>query len=672
MSSCLSPCGTCLSANRSISIQQYANNSMEVFMVLKKVFEPITINQTKIRNRMVVSAMVTNFCGADGKSNQKFIAYHEHKARGGFGLIITEDFAISPTAGGFKTLPGLWCDEQIPSHRELTDRVHAQGAKIICQIYHAGRETSSDITGVHNIAPSPIKEPTVAETPREMTIAEIHQMVEDFGSAARRARAAGFDGVEIHAAHGYMIEQFLSPFSNRRCDEYGGTIQNRCRFMVEVIKEIRKQCGADFIIQMRLSAVEYVPGGLEIEESKVIAQIAEDAGLNSINISQGVYASVHIINPPSCIGHGAYINNAYEIKKAVSIPVIGVGRINDPAIAEAIISSGKTDMCIMARASLADPDMPRKAAAGEYDDIIHCVGCLQGCIGENSKGNKIRCLVNPMTGMEDEYHIEPASAPGHIVVVGGGVAGCEAAIVAAQRGHKVTMLEQSDEIGGQFISASIPIGKGEFNSFIVWQKHMLKKLGVDVVYGAKADRELIDGYKPDAVIIASGSIPAMPPIPGLAQYSHTAHEFLRGRRDFGSKVVVIGGGLVGAETADHMAVHGASDVTVLEMQPEIMTDGEYIPTLYLKKRFKDYGVHVETSAVVKQIEEHAVVYVKDSETFLIDGVDTIVNATGVMPDCTVADALRNAPYKVVVAGDANSAKNGYKNIREGFEAGLYI
>lgn len=330
------------------------------FYGIKKVFEPITINQTKIRNRMVVSAMVTNFCGADGKSNQKFIAYHEHKARGGFGLIITEDFAISPTAGGFKTLPGLWCDEQIPSHRELTDRVHAQGAKIICQIYHAGRETSSDITGVHNIAPSPIKEPTVAETPREMTIAEIHQMVEDFGSAARRARAAGFDGVEIHAAHGYMIEQFLSPFSNRRCDEYGGTIQNRCRFMVEVIKEIRKQCGADFIIQMRLSAVEYVPGGLEIEESKVIAQIAEDAGLNSINISQGVYASVHIINPPSCIGHGAYINNAYEIKKAVSIPVIGVGRINDPAIAEAIISSGKTDMCIMARASLADPDMPAR------------------------------------------------------------------------------------------------------------------------------------------------------------------------------------------------------------------------------------------------------------------------------------------------------------------------
>lgn len=519
-------------------------------MALKKIFEPFTINQTTFKNRLVVSAMDSSYCRDGGYASKKFIAYHERKARGGFGLIITEDICITPEAAASNNLAGLWKDEQIASFKELTDRVHAQGAKMFAQIYHAGRETSSAVTGVRCVAPSAIKDPTIGETPRELTVEEIKELVKAFGDCARRAQLAGFDGVEIHGAHGYLIEQFFSTFSNHRCDEYGGTIQNRCRFMVEIVEDIREKCGRAFPIQLRLTANEYLPGGLAIEEAKVIARIAEEAGVDSINVSQGAYGSLYAVLPPSCTARAAFIDNAYEIKKAVNIPVLGVGKINDPFVAESVIASGKADACCMGRASLADPDMPRKAAAGKYDDILRCVGCLQGCIGENNRGNFVRCMVNPLTGMETEYDLSPVAEPKHIVV--------------------------------------------------------------------------------------------------------------------------IGGGLVGAETADHMAVHGAKDVTIIEMQPDIMLDGEPIPNEVVFNRFKQYGVKVVTSARVTSVEAAAVTYEKDGVSVRIDGVNTIVNATGVKPDGSVAAMLEGAPYEVVIAGDASSAKNGFKNIQEGYEAGLRV
>lgn len=243
-----------------------------------KAFEPFRIGKLELKNRLVVSAMVTNYCYPDGTPTEKYLAYHEHKARGGWGLIITEDYAIAPKAGGFIRLPGLWEDSQIQPHQELTRRVHQAGGKIVVQIYHAGRETSSAITGERPVGPSPIREPSMPETPRELTVEEIHQLVEQFGDCARRAQQAGFDGVEVHGAHGYLVGAFASPFANKRCDEYGGTIQNRARFAVEIIRNIKQKCGADFPVLYRMSAVEYVPGGLEIEEAKVLARLVEEAG----------------------------------------------------------------------------------------------------------------------------------------------------------------------------------------------------------------------------------------------------------------------------------------------------------------------------------------------------------------------------------------------------------
>ena len=260
-----------------------------------KAFEPFRIGKLELKNRLVVSAMVTNYCNPDGTPTEKYLAYHEHKARGGWGLIITEDSAIAPKAGGFTRLPGLWEGSQIQPHQELTRRVHQAGGKIVVQIYHAGRETSSAITGERPVAPSPIREPSMPETPRELTVEEIHQLVEQFGDCARRAQQAGFDGVEVHGAHGYLVGAFASPFANKRCDEYGGTIQNRARFAVEIIRNIKQKCGADFPVLYRMSAVEYVPGGLEIEEAKVLARLVEKAGADCIHCSQGVYTSTKVL-----------------------------------------------------------------------------------------------------------------------------------------------------------------------------------------------------------------------------------------------------------------------------------------------------------------------------------------------------------------------------------------
>lgn len=637
-----------------------------------KLFEPIKINKLEIKNRMVVSSMVTNYIAEDGMANEKFIAYHERKAQGGFGLILPEDYVISPTAGGFKGLPGLWDDSQIPGHKELTDRVHAAGARIFCQIYHAGRQTTSQINGVRCVAPSAIPDPTMGEIPHELTVEEIHELVKLFGKASGRAKKAGFDGVEIHGAHGYLIGAFNSPFSNKRTDEYGGTPINRSRFMTEIIQEVRSVVGQDFPIQLRISACEFVDGGLGIEDAKVIAMLAEQAGIDSIHVSQGVYASAEMIIAPGSVAHGAFANNAAEIKKVVNIPVITVGRINDPLIAEAIIRSGKADMCSMARASLADPDMPKKAMEGKLDEINHCIGCLQGCNGEEMKGNCIRCLVNPMTGMESEYKTEKAEEPKKVLVVGGGVSGCEAAIVAAQRGHKVTILEKSDELGGQWLAASVPIGKADFTMFVNWQKTMIKKLGIDVVYRTEANKAIIDAYAPNAVILAYGGEPGIPPIPGLKGNGVLAEDILRGQSPCGRKAVVIGGGLVGAETADHVSAHGTEDVSVIEMLPQIAKDGEDGVLCFLKRRFANKGIHVYTSAKVSEVTDTTVTFIKENKKQTIGEVDTVIIATGRKTVSKLEESLQGASYEVITVGDAREAKQGYIDIREGYEAGLTI
>lgn len=315
----------------------------------------------------------------------------------------------------------------------------------------------------------------------------------------------------------------------------------------------------------RMSAVEYVPGGLEIEEAKVLARLVEEAGADCIHCSQGVYASTQHIIPPSVVARGAYVQNAAAIKSAVHIPVIAVGRINDIQVAESILQSGQADLVTMARASLADPEMPKKIQEGREDEVLRCIGCLQGCAGENGKGHCVRCLVNPLTGMEDVYDLSPAKERKRVLVIGGGVSGCEAAITAAHKGHRVTLIEASGQLGGQWIPASMPVGKSEFTSLLLWQKTMLEKLHVQVLLNTQADGELIRLYEPDAVVVATGSKPFVPGfLKGADQdFVVNAHDVLLGKVEVQGKVVV-----VGAETADTLSQ--SCQVSIIEMQSRIM------------------------------------------------------------------------------------------------------
>ncbi|MGI6034006.1 MAG: hypothetical protein ACOX69_11355 [Coriobacteriales bacterium] len=369
-------------------------------MALDTLFSPIDIGKLHLDNRIVVSAMVTRYCEETGLPGEMWNCYYERKARGGWGLVFTENYGIVHEANCFKRQAGLWDDSMIEAHKNFVDRVHAAGGLIGCQIYHGGREVPSSISGVQPVGPSPIREPSCKDTPRELTVPEIERIVELFGDTARRAQQCGFDIIEFNGAHGYLLNEFYSPFANKRTDEYGGSLENRMRFPLEVIANTREKVGPDLPISFRLSTCDYVEGGITTEESPTIAHMLEEAGVDMINCSQGMYVSKDAIVPPASVEPGAFVENAAAVKKAVSIPVVATGRINDPVLAEEILASGKADLVTMARASLADPDLPLKAKAGRLDEIVKCTGCCELCTGPKVGGNPIGCVLNPEVGKE--------------------------------------------------------------------------------------------------------------------------------------------------------------------------------------------------------------------------------------------------------------------------------
>lgn len=629
-----------------------------------KLFEPITVNHVTIPNRTVVSAMVTELCTPDGMATEAFIAYHEAKARGGWGLIIPENYVIAPGVGGFKNLPGLYSDEQIASHKILTDRIHAAGAKIVCQLYHAGRRISREITGLEPVGPSALKFAGAPwEVSRELTVPEIEKIVDQFADAAVRAQKAGFDGVEIHGGHGYLLHSFNSPFSNKRCDEYGGSISGRAKLSVDIIKRVREKVGKDFLIQYRISCEEGVPGAINIEEAKAIAMLLEDAGIDMLHVSQGGDFN-HVVSPAACEPKATYINNAAEMKKILHIPVIGVGRINDPLIAEEVLRSGKADMVTMARASLADPQLPNKAKASLNQDINYCIGCLQGC----TKG----CLVNPMIGHESEFDLSPVENPKKVYVAGGGIAGCEAAIVLAKKGHQVTLFEQSNKLGGQWLLASVPPGKADFTSLVAWQTRTLRQLGVKVRLQTTLSKDIVDKEKPDIVFVATGSRPSLPPITGIDQeYVVTAADVLSGKVNPGTNVVIIGGGSVGAETADHISMHG-SRATILEMRDSIAIDESARPRKYLLERLEAAHVSLYTNTQVLFIGKNAVYFERSNRPEKIAGIDNIIIATGSRAYAPLLESLQDCDCEVYAIGDANGVKDGKHNMEEAFHLAIAI
>ena len=638
------------------------------------VFSPITIKGKTIKNRFAEPAVVTDFCNEDGTATERYLAYHEEKAKGGWGLIITEDYNVSPEGHGFRCTAGLWNDKQIASHSELPKRVHRYGTVILAQIYHCGRQTNSRaIPGLKPRSSSAIMCPFGDEIPDPLTTEEVKEMVSWYGDTALRAKKCGFDGVEIHGAHGYLIAQFFSPYSNKRLDEYGGNFWNRTRFAREIIQDIRRKCGDDFIIDMHISADEFVEGGLTLEDAKAIAVMMEQAELDMIHVSIGTYLSVDLNIASSFSGHGWFADWGKAVREAVKIPVIVVSRVNDPFLADEMIATGKCDLVAMGRASLADPALPAKAKEKRFADIRRCIGCNDGCVGVLFTDNPITCVLNPMLGHEYEGEIEQAAVRKKVAVVGAGPAGLYAAIAAAKRGHDVVVYEKGKHAGGNFYTASIPPCKGEITDFIVWQTEQCRQLGVEIKYETEATAQFLKEAGMDTVILATGSNPVVPPVPGLAGNEKVcfARDLLEGRVKPGNECVVIGGGQVGAETA-HFLAQLLRKVTVIEMTGVIAADAALAVNWHLIDCLEKRKVKMQTDATVTEITDEGVVYRDKSGELHTVPADTIVVAAGYRANNPLEDALKDSGIEVKVVGDAVRARKVMHATREGFDAGRSV
>lgn len=644
--------------------------------IIEKTFTPLKIGKCEIPNRLVVSPMVANMNpekdGVRGLASEQYIRYHEEKAKGGWGLIITEDYLVNPNAGGYPHIAGLYDDAQIASHKKLTDRIHQYNSKIFCQIYHAGRQANHFVNGgVQPVSSSPIACAWNKEIPHQLTVDEIQQIIKDFGITAANVVKAGFDGLEIHAAHGYLIHQFLSPNSNKRIDDYGGTYENRTRFLHEVMQEIRCVVGPDFPMQVRLSAQEFCEGGRTMFESRQIIRDIEKWGADALHLSSSMYgtrSSVGIV-PSFFQNHGWIVQFAEEAKTLVKIPVITVGRISDPYMVEDIVASGKADAVAMGRASLTDPHWPEKAKSGDFNDIRTCIGCLQGCTASTYQGVPVYCLVNPELGHEFEADYSKTSSPKLVFVAGGGVGGMEAARAAAMKGHKVHLYEATGELGGQFVTASFPPNKGEFATYPAWLLRQLNKLNVQIHLNTPVTADLVKNQKPDKVIIATGAKPIVPNVPGVDLPNVvTAEDVLRGRVDVGMNVLVAGGGMIGSETAAYLCVQCKAKVTIIEMLSDIGLEMEAGIRDDLKTLLLKYFVDIKTGTKLAGITAEGALIQKGDTTCHFP-CDTIILAIGTRAYNPLEEELKGL-CDLVVVGDAVKARKAIQASREGFLAGL--
>jgi 2,4-dienoyl-CoA reductase-like NADH-dependent reductase (Old Yellow Enzyme family)/NADPH-dependent 2,4-dienoyl-CoA reductase/sulfur reductase-like enzyme len=634
------------------------------------LFQPIKIGTMEVKNRFVMPPIATNYCEIDGSVTERLKAYLGLRARGGVGLIIVEAAYVQPSGKLVPNEVGVYKDELIDGLKGLVNEIHQYETKAALQLVHAGRQTFSAMTGFPLVAPSPISCPFCQEMPKEMTLEDIEGMIDAFGKAAGRAKDAGFDTVEIHGAHGYLVNQFLSPYSNQRTDQYGGSPENRARFPLEVLRRIREEVGENFPVIYRMSSVEYVPGGLTIEDTREFAGMLVENGIDALHVSLGVYETAAMIIQPAAIPQGVNVENAAAIKEAVNgrVPVIAVGRIKEPVMAEQIIESGKADLVSLGRALVADPEFPSKTIAGKPEEIRRCIACNQGCIDRVIAGLDMKCQVNALTGREYEYDLsKKAARKKRVLVVGGGPGGLEAARVAAMRGHEVFLYEKSQELGGQLHVAAIPPHKSETKELIDYLVPQVDSLGVNVKVGEEVDEKVLDTLKPDAVIVATGSTPIVPDLPGIETMKRaTAREVLAGDPGaFSGNVVVVGGGLTGCETAEFLADTGAK-VTVVEMQHDVIPDVGLLRKLLLMDRMNKKGIKILTQRTAKEIKTDGLVVEKDGHFETISEVDALVWAVGNKPETGLEKLLgeKNTPFYKV--GDCVQPRKIMDAIHEGF------
>ena len=636
-------------------------------MKYKKLLSPGKIGSLELKNRAIMAPMSAALGNPDGTVSDPLIAYLTARANGGVGMIITEYCFVTEDGRSSDHQISITDDDKIPGLKKLVDAVHAHGAKICLQLQHGGRRSM-----VRVMAPSAIMKQTDRVTPYEMTTQDVHDLIHAFIAAAVRAKKAGFDMVEVHCSHGYLLNDFVSPSAKRRTDEFGGGITGRAKVPVMIIEGIKKVCGEDYPVSVRLNGDDMVSDGNLGRDSAALAMLMEEAGADLLDVSGGMNGVGEGI-APAAVKTGYNTDPAEEIRRVVSIPVAVAGRINEPEYAESLLRKGDVEFITLGRALFADPEFVNKAAQGKEEEICPCVGCLQRCYGSYGHGGQFRgCMVNPFSMRETVLKIKPAETKKKVVVVGAGIAGMEAAWTAAARGHAVELFEQGTYPGGQFRIAAIPPHKQMLARACVYYSNMCKKYGVHMHYNTKADRELIESCNPDVVVVATGGNPLVPGIPGLRESGYIANrEILLGRIAPGNKSLILGGGLQGAETADFMAEHGY-EVTVVEMRNGIAVDDHPATQKLLLERLASNHVGLITSATVKTVYPDGVDYEKDGEIIGLRGFDSIILAFGTRPEHTLAEELEGMDAEVVTVGDAAKAGNAVEAIYRGAVLGTTI
>jgi len=634
-----------------------------------QLWQPFRIGSMELRNRIVMPPMGTKHASPEGYVTDEVKDYFEARARGGVGLIIVEATLVHPGGRAYEKLLEITDDKFIPGLSELVGVIHKHGAKAAIQLQHCGRLAKSVLTGMQPMAPSPIPAPG-GEVPRELTVAEIKQIIGYFADAAVRAKRAGFDALEIHGAHGYLIDQFLSPSSNKRKDDYGGAVENRARLLIEIIKAVKGAVGEGFPVWCRINALEYgTEGGTTLADAQETARLAQEAGSNAIHVSaHGPQAQQHrqTLKPVS----GVFADLAQAIKEVVTVPVIVVGRIT-PEAGEMILTQGKADLVAIGKALFTDPEIPNKVASGRLEDIKPCILCMACRDDLFATGASVRCQVNPAMGKETEFEIVRARTSKKVLVVGGGPAGMEAARVAALRGHKVTLWEKSPKLGGQLNYAIIPPYKNGIEPLIRYFETQMRKLDVKVELGVTPTAGMVKQFQPDEVVVATGSVPIIPE-KWKEKTSNvvTALEVLGGYKEIRERVVVVGGGRIGCEVAEFLAPR-YKDVMILEMLDEVGSDIGPSLRPAIVERLKTAGVQIETKTKVVDVTEKGILGLRnDSSQFFSAG--TVVIAVGMKSERQVAEIVKGIMPEIHVIGDCVEPRKIREAITDGYSVGLKL
>jgi 2,4-dienoyl-CoA reductase (NADPH2) len=662
------------------------------------LFEPIKINQLELKNRIYMPAMHMNMA-VNFEVTDQLIDFYAERARGGVG-VITVGYATVDENSGNVTNIGAHKDEFIPGLERLAQAIQKNGAHAVVQINHAGRYNFSFfLDGKQAVAPSAVPSRMTRETPRELTIDEIKEVVNSFSQAALRVKKAGYDGVEVLSGTGYLISEFLSPFTNQREDDYGGSFENRMRFGLEVMQAIRREVGEDFPIIVRMNGNDFMPGGNGRKDLQEYARQLVHVGVDALNINVG-WHEARVPQIVTSVPRGVFGYLAKGIKELVDVPVISGHRINDPATAREMIADGLCDMVAMGRSLIADPFLPQKAKAGHEKEILHCIACAQGCFDNLFKLKPVECLCNPKAGREKETTVEKTKTPKKVMVVGGGAAGMSAALSAWEKGHDVTLYEKSNRLGGQLYLASAPPGREEFAELAKDLEHQVAISTINVVLNQSVDEALIDQEEPDAVILTTGALPIKPPIPGV-ELSHVvqAWDVLEGKAVTGKRVVIIGGGAVGVETATFLAEKGTLSAEALKFL--LVNRAEDLEDLYklatrgtkeitviemIAKMGKDIGkttrwgilqdlsrnkIKTRTTAKALEISETCVRVERDGDIEEIPA-DTVVLAVGAASHNPLQALVDKKEIPCKVIGDAARVALAFDAVHQGFEAGRSV